>query len=146
MTDVTRDFDAMLAERGRQRQTFRVGGQDFTIKAKLPHRKLQTLLAAMGKVDEDDAEAQRRAEEDFFRVCLIKADVDRFLALLNAEGDGDEVDEYAVIDAAQLGPITEWLLEHFMGKPSQTSDSSSDGASGTGQPRNVVSLNARAAS
>jgi hypothetical protein len=143
----TKDFDAMLAEQGRQRKTFRIGGQEFTVKAKVPYRKFQTMLAALSRAAEsDDDDETRGAEERFFREVLIKSDVDRFLALLNAEGDGDEVDEYAVIDAAQLSPLTDWVLEHFTGKRSESSDSSSDGSSGTGRSQNVVSLTARNAS
>lgn len=140
----TRDFDAMLVEKGRQRQTFRAGGQEFTAKAKLPYRKFQTLLAAMGRVDENDDEAVRRAEEQFFRAALIRSDRDRFLELLNADGDEDD-DDFATLDPEQVNEITAWLMEHFTGKRETTSDSSSDGASGTGQRPNVVSLNARTA-
>jgi hypothetical protein len=134
---VTRDFDAMFAMRAGQRPTFRVGGQEFTVKAKLPNRKFKKLLAAF--VDDEIDETQ--AEKDFFNLCLIKSDRERFFALLEYEGDDDEGDD--VIDIPQLNELTSWLMEYYTGKAAENSSSSSDGSSGTGGSPKVVSLSSR---
>lgn len=130
----TRDFDAMLAERAGVRPTFRVGGQEFTVRAKLPFKRFATLVNS----EQDD---EITATEDFFRMVLVPADRDRFMALLDADG---EEDTDGVIDPEQVKLISEWLMELYTGKGRQSSDGSSDGAATTGPPPNVVSLNPRA--
>lgn len=138
---VTRDFDAMLAEKAGIRPTFKVGGQEFTLRAKLPYAKWNNLLSFMRNPDGDDMDATRK----FFTTVLIKADRQRFLDLLavGASDDDDEDDDTPSIDLAQMGPITDWAMEHFTGKLQSSSNGSSPGANDTGASRNVVSLNAR---
>jgi len=134
----TKDFDAMLAERAGKRPTFKVGGQEFTARAKLPYKRFQKIMATMTADDTDVDEGT----EMFFRSVIIPADRDRFLALLNNEDDDDNED--SVVDAYQLNQITEWLLGIYTGKAETSSSSSSDGSATTGVSRNVVSLNSRA--
>lgn len=131
-----RDFDAMLAETTGDRPTFRVGGQDFTLRAKLPYRKWNKLMKLMRADDADEQEATA----EFFRAVLVKADRERFVALLNQEDDDDGEE---VIDLAQMDKITDWIMEHFTGKLGNSSDSSPNGVNGTGPQRNVVSLQSR---
>lgn len=136
---VTRDFDAMLAERAGVRPTFRLAGQVFTVKAKLPHKRYRTFLAALTADDADEDALQ----DEFFRMCLVPQDRERFFLLLDYEGEGDEVDEWSVASPEQVSELMTWLLETYTGKRSDSSGSSSDGSGVTGTSQNVVSLNAR---
>lgn len=141
MTTVTRDFDAMLAARAGVRPTFRVGGQVFTVKARLPSKKFRNLLASFADEDVDEDQAT----VDFFTLCLVKSDRERFFALLDAEGedaDDDDQDD-GVIDMEQLNAITEWLMELYTGKARPSSTSSSGGSDSTGTSPKVVSLSSR---
>jgi len=133
---VTRDFDQMLAEKAGARPTFTVGGQTFTLRAKLPYKRWNKLLASMRAEDVDPQEATA----DFFDVVLIRADRPRFRELLDRDGDDDDDD---VIDLSQMDAITDWAMEHFTGKLQSSSGSSSHGANGTGPAPNVVSLQSR---
>ncbi len=136
----TRDFDAMLAEKAGIRPTFKVAGQEFTLRAKLPYAKWQKLLAAM----RSDDVSPHEANVEFFRTALIRADRERFLSLLNVEDDeDDDADDSAVIGMDQIDGIIDWAMEHFTGKLRSSSSGSSPGADETGPQRNVVSLNAR---
>jgi hypothetical protein len=134
----TRDFDAMLAEKAGTPQTFRVAGQDFTLRQKLPQAKWFSLMALM----RDESADQRAATEEFFKAVLIKADRPRFLALLEREGDDDE-DDSNVIGMDQANAITDWALEYFSGKLPSNSTGSSPGVNATGQQPNVVSLQSK---
>lgn len=134
----TRDFDAMLAEKANKNPTFRVGGQDFTLRSKLPYRRWNRLLAAMRADDVDPDEATA----DFFRTVLVKGDRQRFVDLMN-RGDDDDDDDDDVIDMSQMDALTDWIMEHFTGKLSTSSGSSPSGANGTGPAPNVVSLQSR---
>src|SRR5688572_1217386 len=136
---VTRDFDAMLAEKAGVRPTFKIGGQEFALRAKLPYTKWNKLIEQMRSDDVDADEASA----NFFRAVLIKADRERFLELMAKEDDDD--DDENVIDLSQMDDLTEWIMETFTGKTRNSSGSSSDGVNGTGQPPNVVSLSSRTA-
>lgn len=136
---VTRDFDAMLAARAGVRPTFKVGGQEFTVKAKLPFKKFQKLVASLAG---DDIDEEAKTEE-FFRMVLIPQDRERFFLLLNYDGEGDEVDEWNVVSPEQINGLTEWLMELYTGKAGANSPSSSNGSDDAGQRQNVVSLTSR---
>lgn len=133
----TFDFDAMIAEKAGTRPTFRVGGQDFTAKARLPFRAFSKMVDMLSSPDMDDTERT----EQFFRLVLVRDDQQRFIDLLNRDDDGD--DEWSVISPEQVQKLTNWLLELYTGKRVESSDSSSDGANSTGQSQNVVSLTPR---
>lgn len=135
----TRDFDAMLAEKAGIRPTFKVGGQEFTLRSKLPYSKWNKLLAVM-RDDDTDAE---EATEMFFNTVLVKDDRQRFLDLLAKEDDDDDDDN--VIGLDQMNKITDWVMEHFTGKRPSSSDGSSHGANGTGPQPNVISLSSKQA-
>lgn len=137
---VTRDFDAMLAEKAGVRPTFKVAGQEFTVRAKLPYAKWNKLLAVM-RNDEADA---HDGNVQFFHTVLIRGDRERFLELLAREEDDDDNDGN-LVGMDQLDAITDWLMEHFTGKLPSSSDGSSPGANGTGQSPNVVSLQSKQA-
>lgn len=136
---VTRDFDAMLAERAGIRPTFRVGGQEFTLRKRLPYARWNKLLAAMRSSDED-ADANQ-ATVDFFDAVLIRDDRKRFAELVVKEDDDD--DEDAVIDLSQMSDLTDWIIEVFTGKTQSSSSSSSAGPSEIGAAPNVVSLSSK---
>jgi hypothetical protein len=135
---ITRDFDAMLAEQAGVRPTFKVGGQEFTLRAKLPYTKWNKLVAHM-RADDTDA---MEATSEFFNTVLIRSDRERFAALLEQEDDDSE-DEVGVIGLSQMDALTDWVMEYFTGKLQSSSNGSSPGANGTGQQRNVVSLSSR---
>lgn len=134
---VTRDFDAYLAEQAGTRPTFKIGGQTFTLRAKLPYRRWNDLL----KIMRDDDTDPDLATAAFFNTVLIAADRNRFLALLNTDEDDDD----HVIDLQQMDELTDWIMEHFTGKRRNSSDGSSPGANGTGPAPNVVSLGSKKA-
>lgn len=134
---VTRDFDAMVAEKAGIRPTFKVAGQEFTLRAKLPYGKWNELIAFM-RADETDADMATRK---FFNTVLIRADRERFLQLLNV--DDDDSDDVGVVDMQQMDAITDWAMEHFTGKLLSSSNGSSPGVNGTGQQPNVISLSSR---
>lgn len=134
---VTRDFDAMLAEKAAGRPTFKVGGQEFTLRKKLPWTKWIQLMAVM----RDENVDEKKSTEEFFNSVLVRDDRQRFLDLL--ESDDDE-DEDAVIGMDQLDDLTSWIMEVFTGKHQTSTDGSSPGSNGTGQPPNVVSLTPKA--
>lgn len=138
----TRDFDAMLAEKAGIRPTFKVGGQEFTLRAKLPWAKFVGLLAVMSAEDSDNM----AATQQFFNTVLIRDDRSRFRDLLEkgAKGDDDDDDD-DVIDISQMSHITEWVLEHFTGKHRMNTGGSAPGSNGTGQSPNVVSLSSKKA-
>lgn len=137
---VTRDFDAMLAERAGVRPTFRLAGQVFTVKAKLPHKRFKTLLATAGEEGTDEDQVT----EDFFRMALVPQDRERFFLLLDYDGEGDEVDEWAVASPEQVNALADWLMGLYTGKRPPSEESSSDGSANAGTSPNVVSLNSRA--
>lgn len=130
----TWDFDAMLAEQAGIRPTFRIAGQEFTVRAKLPYASWSKIMETL-RADGADLEAQKK----FFRIALISSDRERFARLLDSEDDDDN----RVIGLAQISAITDKLLEHFTGKLQSGSNGSSPGSSETGQSPNVVSLPAR---
>lgn len=135
-----RDFDAMLAEQAGEKPTFVIGGQTFTLRAKLPFAKWNKLVNFM-RADEVDPMEQTRK---FFDTCLIRADRARFIELLEVGADDEDDDDTPSIGIEQMGPLTDWAMEHFTGKLQSSSNGSSPGSSETGQSRNVVSLNSRA--
>lgn len=134
---VTRDFDAMLAEKAGVRPTFRIGGQEFSLRAKLPYAKWTKILAAM-RSDDVSAEA---ANELFFRAVLAPGDRERFLALL---GRDDDLDDDNCIGVEEMEPLIDWAMEHFTGKAPSSSNGSSPGSNNTGQSPNVISLSSKA--
>lgn len=135
---VTRDFDSMLAEDA-SRPTFKVGGQEFTLRRKLPFAKWKALMAVMRAEDVDEETSTR----EFFNTVLVRADRDRFLDLLAKEDDEDDDDN--VIGMDQLDALTTWAMEFFTGKLRNSSDGSGHGSNGTGQQPNVVSLQSKQA-
>ncbi len=137
-----RDFDAMLAEKANVRPTFKVAGQEFSLRAKLPYRKWRKVQQAMRA---DDITAHE-ANLLFFGAVLVRGDVDRFLDLLDADDDDDgERDDTEELGVDQLDEIISWAPEHFTGKPSESGDGSTSGANTTGAAPNVVSLQSKQA-
>lgn len=139
---ISKDFDAMVAEQAGVKPTFRIAGQDFTLRSKLPYSKWNQLLAAMKDPDGDDMAATKQ----FFTTVLVKADRQRFADLLEIdelddEDDDDQDDQR--IGLEQMGPLMDWVMEHFTGKLRSNTDGSSPGAGSTGQQPNVISLSAK---
>ncbi len=137
---VTRDFDAMLAEKAGVRPTFKIAGQEFTLRAKLPYAKWQKLQHAMRSDDITSHEANQL----FFGAVLARGDVDRFLNLLDTE-DTDNDDDADLIGSDQLDALTEWALEHFTGKAPENANGSAPGSNATGESPNVRSLRSKRA-
>lgn len=130
-----KDFDAMLAEKAGEKPTFTIAGQTFTLRAKLPYRKWNDLVALMRDEDADNMDSTKQ----FFNTVLVRADRERFSQLLDSDDDEDE----GVIGVNQMSELTDWVMEHFTGKLQSSSNGSSPGSNGTGQSPNVVSLSAR---
>src|SRR5438128_6300 len=102
---VTRDFDAMIADKANVRPTFKVAGQEFALRARLPYAKFSQLVNALSGDNEDE----KAATAEFYNTVLVRADRERFLELLNSEDEDDD----AVIDLRQLSALTDWAMEHF---------------------------------
>lgn len=134
---VTRDFDAYLAEKAGVRPTFKIAGQEFTLRAKMPYAKWAKLLASMRSDDVSPEEAN----DLFLRAALIRSDVDRFMALLNKDDDDDDG---AIIGVQEADALVDWAMGFFTGKAPNTSDGSSPGSNGTGPSPNVISLSSKA--
>lgn len=130
-----KDFDAMLREKAGDKPTFSIAGQTFTLRARLPYKQWDKLIALMQSEEGNGMDATHK----FFNSVLVRADRERFAALLDSEDDDDE----QVIGVAEMGDLIDYVMEHFTGKLQSSSNGSSPGSTGTGQSRNVVSLNAR---
>lgn len=133
----TRDFDAMLAEKAGVRPTFKIGGQEFTARARIPYKRFQRVLDVMRSEETTEDEAT----EKFFHAAIVPADRERFFTLLNC--DDDDADDAAVIDQEALNSLVQWLLEIYTGKATGSEQPSSDGSSTTGRSQKVVSLTSR---
>lgn len=140
MGDV-KDFDAMLAEKSGGRPEFVIAGQKFTARGKLPWKKFSTLILSLTAEDTSSADGLIKTE-DFFRLVLVPADRQRFIDLINHDGDEDEDDDH-IVGAQQVSEILDWLLGHYTGKAVQADNSSTPKSGDSGQPSNVVSLNAK---
>lgn len=132
-----RDFDTLQCSA----QSFKVGGQQFTTRKKVPFKKLSRFIDAANAPDADDVEEA----EKFFNLVLIRGDRQRLLDLLDADSD-DDADADHVVGLDQVRGIMSWLVEHYTGKAETSSDGFSPGvpAAETGASSNVVSLNPRA--
>lgn len=127
----------MLAEQAGIRPTFRIGGQEFTLRAKLPYVRWNKLLSVM----RDDDTTPDDATKEFFDTVLVRSDRERFWQLLQRDDEDDD----AVIGMDQMDGLTDWVMEHFTGKARRSSDGSSPGVNGTGAAPNVVSLGSKKA-
>jgi hypothetical protein len=135
---VTRDFDAMLAERAGIRPTFKVGGQEFTLRKRLAAPRWNRLLAAMRSDEADEQESTI----DFFRAVIIPADRQRF-AELAAKDNSDDEDDEDVIDISQMNDLVQWVVDVFTGKAPSNEISSTAGAGDIQIVPNVVSLSSK---
>lgn len=133
-----KDYDAMLAETISGAPSFRVAGQNFTCKKKLPWKKFQKLLISLtvSQVTEENATSDT---ERFFSLVLRPECRDSFLALLNYEGD----DEEQSIDSKQVSLILDDLLEYYTGKAPKSESDSTGSQPSAGAPSNVTSLTPR---
>lgn len=139
---VTRDFDAMLAEKANVRPTFKVSGQTFTMKARLHSDKYFEMQEYLRNPETTEKQAMRR----MFETVLVKSDRERFFHVFDGDLEGEDDDVMGLgIDIQQLDEMTTWILEFYSGKAGQNSQSSTPGTSTTGQQQNVVSLNPRTA-
>lgn len=139
---VTKDFDAMISEQAGVKPTFRIAGQEFTLRSKLPYSKWNKLVAAMRDPEGDDMAATKQ----FFNTILVRADRQRFIDLLEIDDIDDEDDDAQDdqrIGMDQMSPLMDWVMEHFTGKLQGNTDGSSPGASTTGPPPNVISLSSK---
>jgi hypothetical protein len=130
-----KDFDAWLNEQ-RGEVTFTVGGQTFTGRKRVGWQKMNRYLLNLGAEGTDGIEQTR----DFFRMVLIPADRERFLAAVDYDGDDDD----RILSAEQVGKILDWLLGVYTGKAQSDVEQSSAAQPGTGAQSNVVSLSPKA--
>lgn len=110
-----RDFDAALKEKTGGRPTFKLGGQTFTCRAKLPWRKFSGMLLALQSGVRPEGKTDLDQTEDFFSMVLIPADRERFLKMLNKEDIEEDEDEESVIDNADVGQLLDWLMKYYLG-------------------------------
>jgi hypothetical protein len=139
-----KDYDAMLAETVGGRPTFKVAGQTFRCRARLPWKKFSKLLLTLTVSTASGDESLTQTEE-FFNLVLVAEDRQRFLDLVNYEGDDDNTDDENVIDPKQVGAILDDLLEYYTGKAPSNASESTATPPGAGQPSNVTSLTPREA-
>ncbi len=130
-----KDFDALLAKKARVQPTFKVCGEEFTCRARLPHKQFQRLINFM----QDDEVTAEDATNAFFSFALVRDDLPRFMAIVDYDGDDDE----KVLDNEIANDIVQWLLEIYTGKAAESGPTSSDGSTGTPGSRKVVSLSSR---
>lgn len=135
-----KDYDAMLAEKIGGRPTFKVGGQMFTCRAKLPWKKFSALLLSL-TVTSATGDTPTQQTEEFFRLVLLPNQREAFQALLDADGEDD--DETPVIDSNQVGYILDDLLAYYTGKAQPNDSVSTEQQQNAGQPSNVTSLTPR---
>jgi hypothetical protein len=137
------DYDAMLAEKAGGRPEFTVAGQRFTARSKLSWKKFNSWVLSMEGVDATSQEAVDRTV-DFFRMALLPESRERFIALLDFEGDDDDPDaDMRVISNEAMTAILDDLLARYTGKAKKNETESSSGPGTTGPSSNVVSLNPR---
>lgn len=126
-----RDFDAWLTEVSKA-EPFRVGGQEFTPRVKITHRKLQQVFDARRKIlanPESSEEALLHVNDDFFRAALRKGDGDRFVELLHNENDDDED---SLITSRQVNEVIDFLIEILTGQSAPKDEPSTPGPRTTG--------------
>lgn len=138
------DFDAALRELRGENLEFVVAGQTFTARAKLPWKKYSNLMMSLFGQDVTTADGLAKTEE-FFNLVVVKRDRERFMALVNSDGDDDDDDEDNVIDPSQVSAILDWMLGLYTGKAPKKEESSSDSSPTTGLPSNVISLDPKSA-
>lgn len=124
------DFDAMLSSL--KRQTFTIGGQDFTVRKSLSYKTLNMFIS-------ENTLSEFESAEQFFAKAIIPSDRVRFKELLDREGLDDEEDG-EVITLPQMTELVKYLMDYYTGKSAPKEPSSSDGQVSTGPPSNVVSL------
>jgi hypothetical protein len=138
-----KDFDAFLAEKISGRPEFTLAGQKFQCRVKLPWRKYANTLLALqsGVVPEGKTEVDQTV--DLLKMMIVPSDRDRFLSLINYEGDEDEEmdDEGVYASNDQVNELLTWLLEYYTGKASESENISSTTPSTTGKPVRKASLN-----
>lgn len=139
-----KDYDAYLAEKAGGRPEFTVAGQRFTARSKLSWKKFNGWVLSMDGIDPTSQEAIDRTR-DFFKMVLLPESRERFLALMEFEGDDDDAEsDETVLSNEAMSAILDDLLARYTGKAPKTEPGSSSGPGSTGQPSNVVSLSPRA--
>lgn len=133
-----KDFDAMLAEKSTGRPMFTVGGQKFTARAKLPWKKFSALILSLVGDDVSTSGGIEKTES-FFRMVLVREDRERFMALINNDGDEDEDDD-KVVGTQQISDLLDWMLEYYTGKATMSDTPSPPTPLDSGVSVNTVSL------
>lgn len=136
-----KDFDAALKEMLGDRPSFTMGGQTFTCRQRLPWKKFSNMILSLSG-EEAQAGGGLDKTEEFFRLVLIKGDRDRFIGLLNYDGEDEENggDDELAAAPQQVGELLDWLLAYYTGKADTTDESSSDKPLPAGVELKSVSL------
>lgn len=133
----------MVAASGDGRPEFRLGGQQFTCRSRLPWDKFAGLMEKISAPDNEDSEMEVQLK--FFRLCLISRDRKRFEhALVSDDDDDDDLSDIRIIGPEQVASLTEWLMDYYTGKMEASVSTSGTGLATTGESLNVVSLPASA--
>jgi hypothetical protein len=129
-----KNFDELVT--GRKKEPFKLGGQTFTIRARLHSRRFARMLKDCQ--DAEGAEASIDAAGRFMNRALIVKDRERFQQLI--DGDDDDDDDAKVVTFEQLRELVDWCVDHYTGKHDTQEESSTPGSPPTPTPRNVVSF------
>lgn len=118
MPSAFKDFDRAAKEQLGGRPTFVLGGSTWTCRARLPFRKTSLMMAAMDKLNEDDATIDNvvSAIEDFFTLALIRSQREAFIKALNDDPDNEDDDaaEDSTMGFREVQKAMTWLMDHYM--------------------------------
>ena len=137
-----KDFYAMLAEKAGDRPSFKLCGQEFTCKKKLPWRAWNAMILSL-QFENDTTDEM---VEKFFNMVLTTSDKEKFFELLDKDDvdeEGNEIEDDNFVSDEQTGAVMKWLLDLYTGKAQENDESSSGKQPTSGQPAKVVSLSRR---
>lgn len=130
---VYRDFDAAVAE-AQEAPRFKVGGEEFTARRRLPFPKYVALNAARQDAIESGEFDEFTETRRFMSLALRPSDFERFMELImRYEETDDDAERY--VSPQEINNIIEWLSEYYSGKANENDSSSGTGAGKIGQSR-----------
>lgn len=133
-----KDFDAALAGKHAP-QPFKLAGEVFTAKGKLPFKRFRQFLASLQAEGVDEL----AKTEEFLLMSVRPSDRPRLAKLLEADDDDEATDDLGIVGPDQVAQVAEWLMELYSGKPQSSLTSSSAGGSDTPPSPIPASLNSR---
>lgn len=138
-----RDFDAAMQSIGRP--TFVLGGQKFTCRApaKMAWAKWNNIIMDLDGGPAGSVKAEVERTKGLLKKVIIASDRQRFMDLLEYEGDDEGEDEDdVVVSNKQVGELLNWVLETYTGKGETSESTLSEPPSDAGLPVKRASLSA----